>query len=125
MIQSDRVDALDGSLGIGIGGQQDLARIGIKLHGLSQKLGPGHPGHTLIDQEKCQRVISAFEPLNGFERLYARAGFDDPVFAAVVLSQVALDRIQYLRFVVDGQDDGFGQVFNFPVLGAILIERAG
>ncbi len=109
VVKPDGVNALDGGLSIGVGGEQYFAGLRIQLDGLGEELGAGHLRHALVDEKQRQGVVAALQFLDGLQGLTPRAGLDDPVLAAEVLPQIALHGTEHLRVVVDREDDGFGQ----------------
>lgn len=52
VIEADVVDAADRRLGVGVGGEEYLARVRVELPHLAQQLRPGHLGHPLVHQEQ-------------------------------------------------------------------------
>jgi len=63
--------------------------------------------HSFVDEEEGDVCATLTELADGVEGLFAGRRFDDPVLSAEVVAEVALDRVENLRVVVDGEDDGF------------------
>ncbi len=108
VVQPNGVDALDGRFGVGVGGEQHFARLGIELARLGQELGAIHGWHALVGQKQGDGRIASFELARGFQRLGPRGGLDDSIVAAIVPAQIALDGIEHLRFVIYRENDGLG-----------------
>ncbi len=104
VIEAHVVDAGDRGLRVGIGRQEDPARLREELERLAQELRAGHLGHPLVHEEERDGSAALLQLPGGLEGFAAGAGLEHPVVAAVVLAQVALDRAQHLRVVVDGQN---------------------
>ncbi len=71
MVQPNRINALNGSFGIGIGGQQHFACLGVKHPRLGQKLRTAHGRHTLVGQKQGNWRIAAFKLAHCFQRFLA------------------------------------------------------
>ena len=108
MVEADVVDRLDRDVGVGVGGQQDAAGIGLQLDGLRQELDPGHLRHPLVDHEERHGAAAQGQLANRLQRVVARIGRHDPVLVPVARAQVALDGAQHGQIVIDGQDDRLG-----------------
>jgi hypothetical protein len=78
----------------------------VNLARFVQELDAGHRGHALIDQEQRHQVAALPQLADRVERLGPRCGGHDPVVAAKPAAQIQRDRVQHLRLVVDGEDDG-------------------
>ncbi len=69
VVERHLVDRGDRRRGVGVGGEQHFARLGVELPDLAQQLGAGHIGHPLIDQEESDRRAALLELARCLERL--------------------------------------------------------
>ncbi len=70
MVQPNCIDAFNGSLGVGIGGEQHFTCFGVELARLGQKLRAAHSRHALVGQEKSNGRIALFELPHCLQRLF-------------------------------------------------------
>ena len=105
VVQPQVVDAGDRGLRVGVGREEDPARIRVELEHLAQQLRPRHLGHPLVDEEEGDGSPALLELPDGLERLPAGPGLQDAVVAPVTLAQVALDGAEHLGVVVDAEND--------------------
>ncbi len=108
MIEPDPVDGEDRRLGVGVRREQDLPRVRVQLLRLGEKLRPRHLRHPLVDEEERDRRAALLELEGRIDRLAAGAHLDHPVVRAKMRAQVAVDGVEDLGVVVDGEDDGLG-----------------
>ena len=118
VIQPDGVDRGDRGLGVGVRREKDLTGLRVQAAGLGQKLGTAHVGHALVHEEERDRVVPLLQPVGRLQRLGPGTRLHDPVLLAEVALEVALDGVEYLRFVVHGEDDGSGHFRFVPWKGA-------
>jgi hypothetical protein len=103
VVERHLIDAGDGRLGVGVGGQQHLLRFRVDLARLGQELRARHAGHALIDQEqsapgspRCFSLRAASSPSAPDAAVMIR-------IVAEAAAEVQRDGVQHLRFVVDGE----------------------
>jgi hypothetical protein len=106
VIEPHGVDAGNRRFCVGVGRQQHFARVGEERADLDEQLGAGQPGHALIDEEEGHGCAARLQFARGGQRLVARGGPQHPVFRAVALAQVAVDRREHLAVIVDGENGG-------------------
>ncbi len=116
VVERDLVDRRDRRLGVGVGGEQHPLGLGhdlARLHaGTRCPAIPGMRWSATSIATCSPRLRSSLQEL---ERLGARAGAQDPVALAEAAAQVARDRRQHGRLVVDRQEHGpLGQ---WPLVG--------
>ena len=72
-----------------------------------EEFDTGHLRHPVVGDERCDRLTTQLQLLEGFQRIRARLRPYDPVGLAVMTTQVPGNRAGYGRIVVDGQDHRF------------------
>ena len=105
MVEVDIVNGRNGGIRIRIGRQQDPTSIRIEFDGLGKKLRTRHPGHSLINQEKRNRYSTLFKLLYCVESQPAGGSLHHAIDMAIVLTQVPLNGIKHLRFIVDCENN--------------------
>ena len=103
VVEVDDVDGVDRGVGVGVSGQQHPSRRRVQVHRLLEEFDTGHLRHPVVGDERCDRLTTQFELLEGFQRIRARLRPYDPVGLAVVATQVPGDGPGYRGIVVDGQ----------------------
>ena len=106
MIELDRVDRGDRDLGVGIRGEQHPLGVRVDLARRGEELDAGHPRHALVREEERDGRAAQLQAPHDVECGRAALGGDDPIGRPEAAPQVALDRAQDLRIVVDRDDDG-------------------
>ena len=71
-----------------------------------EEVGPRQPRHPLVGDEQRHLVAARDEVAQDVERLLPRARAQDPVALAEAPAQVARDRREHGRLVVDREDRG-------------------
>ena len=104
VVQRDLVDRRDRRLGVGVGGQQHALGVGHELARLDEVLGARHPRHPLVGDEQRDLVAARARLAHELQRLGARRRAQDAVALAERAPQVARDRRQHGRLVVDDDD---------------------
>ena len=104
VVERDLVDRRDRRLGVGVGRQQHALGVGNELARLDEVLGAGHPGHPLIGDQHRDLVAAREDLAQEVEALGAGARAQDAEALAEAAPQVARDRRQDGRLVVDGKD---------------------
>ena len=106
VVERDLVDRGDRRLGVGVGGQQHALGVRDDLARLDEVLGARHARHPLVGDQQRDLVAARRTSAQQLERLGARGRAQDPVALAEAAPQVARDRGQHRRLVVDGDDRG-------------------
>jgi hypothetical protein len=107
VIEPNPIDGEDRRLGVGVRREQDLPRIGVQLLRLGEKLRPRHLRHPLVDEEERDGRAALFELEGGIDRLAAGPDLDHPVVGSEMRAEIAVDGVEDLGVVVDGEDDRF------------------
>ena len=107
VVEAHLVDRLDGRIGIGIGGKQHAPGVGVEFHRLGQELDARHSRHALVDHEQRYDPAAELQFPECLQRFRPGRRAHHLVIGAVVPPQVAGDRREDRRFVVDGEDHGF------------------
>jgi len=105
VVEADRVDRGDRHLGVGVGGQQHALGVRVDLGDRREELDARHARHPLVGQEQGDRGAAQLEPTSRVEGGSAAVGSDHAIRRAEPTPQVALDRAEHLRIVVDREDD--------------------
>ncbi len=100
------VDGADGGFGVGVGGEQDAARVGIDVAGALEHLDAGHSRHALVADDQGHRLFARFELGQGVERGLAAGGAHDAIGVAVLAAQILDHGLQHAYVVVNRQQDG-------------------
>ena len=82
---------------------------GSEGHRLLQEFDAGHRRHALVDDEERDLVVALLQLAEGAQRFLGGARLDDAILAAVLLPQVAVDRVEHCHVIVDADDVGTGQ----------------
>ena len=106
IVEVDLVDRLDRRLGVGVGGEKHALGGGHELARAHEVVGSREAGHALVGHQQRHLLAAANQLAQDLERFLARAGADDPVALPEPLTQVAGDRGQDRRLVVDYEDHG-------------------
>jgi hypothetical protein len=69
-------------------------------------LGAAHPRHALVHQKERHLAAALEELLECREGLGAGGRLDDLVVRAEMVPEIALDRLQDLAVIIDGQQNG-------------------
>jgi hypothetical protein len=107
VVQADVVDRLDGDVGVGVRGEEEVLRARRVLAGPLEQLDAGHPGHPLVGRDQRDRLITQGELGQRGQRLGARRRLHHEVVVAVPPAQVASDRRRDHRVVVDAENRWF------------------
>jgi hypothetical protein len=107
---------MDGGVGVRVGREQHPPGVGVQLDRLEEKPGAGHLRHALVHQEERDLVAALEELLESLESLGAGGGLDDAVVRTEVMPKVALDGLEDLAIVIDGEQDGL--LHTFRICGA-------
>ncbi len=105
VVEADFVDARDGGLRVGVGREQDLLRVGEDLDRRAEELRAAHAGHALVDEQDGERPFAGLQLAHGRQRLLSAARLHHAHAVLEVPAQIALDRVEHLRLVVDGEED--------------------
>jgi hypothetical protein len=108
VIEPDAIDRHDRRLGVGVRGQEHAPRIGIELDRFDEELRPRHLGHPLVDEKERDVAAALLELLRRLERVPTRADLHDAIVGAEVLAEIAVDGIEDLGVIVDGENHGLG-----------------
>jgi hypothetical protein len=73
----------------------------------SKNSTPGHFRHSLVNQKKRDRIVSDFFSSGQYRAPSARIGAQNPVIGRVFSPQIALDRPQNFRIVVNRDNRRF------------------
>ncbi len=99
------VDGADGGVGVGVSRKQGALGIGKDLLRLFQKAHSVHAGHALVDEKQCDPIVAQLQLAKDVESLLRSAAADDSVIGAVLRAQITLNRPQYVRIVIDTQQN--------------------
>src|SRR5690606_8001284 len=73
---------------------------------LSEELDTGHAGHALIDDQQRDRRVAQAQLADGVERVRAGPRAQDTEAVAVARAEVARDRSEHARLVIDDENSG-------------------
>lgn len=104
VVELNAVDRRDGRLGVGVGGEQDLAGFGEQLTGLLQELHAAHVRHALVAEQQGDGLVAAQELAQLLQGCRARGAPGEAVVAAVSAPHIALNGVEHCLVVVDDQD---------------------
>jgi hypothetical protein len=113
MVEVRDVDRLDRRVDVRVRRQEHAPGQRIGLPRLRQQLRAVHPRHALVADDDRERVAARLELADGCERLLARGRAHDRVRLAIAGAQVAADRGEHLRIVVDDEEDRLVHGFGF------------
>ena len=106
MVQPDLIDRPNRRLGVRVGGQEHARRIGEILNGGRQELDAVHLRHAMVNQEQGDRLVAQADLRKQFQRRWAGGSGEDAITVAVVAPQIALNRSQNIRIVIDCKNSG-------------------
>jgi hypothetical protein len=104
VVERHVVDGRDRGLGIGVGRQQHPLGVGHDLARLDEVVRARHAGHALVGDQQGDVVAARAQLAQEVQRLGARRRAQHAVALAKAAPQVARDRRQHRRLVVDGED---------------------
>jgi hypothetical protein len=107
IVEAGLIDGADRGVRIRISREQSPLRRGKDSHRLLQKFHTVHARHALVGQQQGNAVIAHFQLLQQIERPFGRIASYDPVFSAVLRTQIALDRPQHIGVVIYAQQNRF------------------
>jgi hypothetical protein len=119
VVQRDLVDRLDRRRRVGVRGQQHPLGARDELPGGDEVIGARHPRHPLVGDQQRHLLAARDELAQQLEPLVARAAAHDPVAVAERPAQIARDRGEDRRLVVD--DDDRRPVARALALGVLLV----
>ncbi len=108
MIERDLIDPGDGDVGIGVGREQHLARLGVQAGHFREQLQARHARHPLVYQEERDLGVPGGEFPGGIEPFGRGPRLQDPIVGPVVLPEVPFDGAQDHGIVIDRENDRFG-----------------
>ncbi len=79
VVDAGLIDCADGSVGIGVRGEQRPLCTGEDPHGFLQKFDPIHAWHALVGKEQSHAVVTQLQLLQEIERAFGRIASDDPI----------------------------------------------
>src|SRR5579859_6772036 len=103
IVDAGRVDGLDGGVGVGVGGQQGALGGGEEIGGLGEETDAVEFGHALVGEEKRYRVVAGFKAAERVERFVSGGGAQDAVTLGVAATKIALDGLEHIGVVVNGE----------------------
>ncbi len=106
VVKSHFVDRADGSVLVGIRGQQDPAGVREDLGRFGQELDSSHARHALVHHEEGHCLVSPSHLPQLLQGRFAALRGDDLVVAAVLVAQVPRDGAKNRSVVVERQDYG-------------------
>ena len=110
MIELHLVDCLDGRIGIRVGGQQHTSGIRLEQQRFHQEFRAAQLRHALIDKKKGDPVSAGGELLHKLHGLCGRIRSQNAVVGREFGFQVAFDRAEYGRIVIESQNVWFFHV---------------
>jgi hypothetical protein len=76
---------------------------------LLKQLDAGHLRHTLVSDDERDWITAFLEAPQRVDGRRPRLGADDSILLGIAPPQVAIDGTEYLRIVVDGEENGAHQ----------------
>src|SRR5579864_8761263 len=103
IVDAGGVDGFDGGVGVGVGGQQGTLGGGEEIRGLGEEADAVEFGHALIGKEERDCVVARFEAMKRVERFVGGGGAHDAVTLGVTAAEIALDGLEHIGVVVNGE----------------------
>jgi hypothetical protein len=104
-VDAGGVDGADGGLGVGIGGEQDAARVGIDGARPLQQLDAGHARHALVADDQRHRLVAGLELGQRVQRGLAAGGAHHAIGGPILAAQVLDHGFKHAYVVVNRQED--------------------
>src|SRR5215471_12209733 len=107
MMDLGLIDSLDGRICIGVGGQQDAARLRVEVDRLADELHTVHFRHALVREEQSHSFISLLQTVQGLQGARTGIGAHDAIFLGIAFAKIALHGPQDFCVIVDGHQYWF------------------
>src|SRR5260370_39940501 len=107
MMDPGLINGLDRRVCIGVGGQQDAARLRVEVNRLGDDLHAVHYRHALVCEEQSHGFIPLLQAVQSLQRAGTGIRAHDAIFFRIAFAEVALDGTQDFCIIVHGHQYWF------------------